>query len=182
VTQFGVALPTFVVGLALVSVISVQLRILPAQGFPADRWDEPADAVRALILPTITLAIPLAAGLIRFVRSATMDLVSQDWLRTARAQGWSRPAALVRQGLRNASLPLVSVIGLELAGLLMGSVIVERVFTLPGIGQMILQDVGNRDINKVQGTLLVLTAIIMATTLLLNLSYTLIDPRLKVRR
>lgn len=182
VTQFGVALPTFVVGLALVSVISVQLRILPAQGFPADRWDEPADAVRALILPTITLAIPLSAGLIRFVRSATMDLVSQDWLRTARAQGWSRPAALVRQGLRNASLPLVSVIGLELAGLLMGSVIVERVFTLPGIGQMILQDVGNRDINKVQGTLLVLTAIIMATTLLLNLSYTLIDPRLKVRR
>lgn len=181
VTQLGVALPTFVVGLALVSTVAVRWGLLPAQGFPSGRWADPGAAVAALVLPTVTLAIPLAAGLIRFVRSATIDIVGHDWLRTARAQGWSLPAALLRQGLRNAALPLVSVVGLELAGLLMGSVLVERVFALPGIGQMILQDVGNRDVTSVQGTLLVLTTLIMLVTLSLNLAYKLIDPRLKVK-
>lgn len=180
-TQLGVAVPAFVAGLALVSFVAVRLGLLPAQGFPRERWDDPAAAALALLLPTITLAIPLTAALIRFVRSSTIDVMGQDWLRTARAQGWSLPVALVRQGIRNASLPLISVIGLELAGLLMGSVLIERVFSLPGIGQMILRDVGNRDLVTVQGTLLVLTAVIMGLTLLTNLIYALVDPRLKGR-
>jgi peptide/nickel transport system permease protein len=152
------------------------------QGFPADRWAEPGLALRSLVLPTVTLSIPLAAGLVRFVRSAAIDLVGNDWVRTARAQGWSMTAVLVRQGLRNAALPLVAVIGLELAGLLMGSVLIEQVFSLPGIGQMILKDVGNRDIVSVQGTLLALTSVIMIVTIGLNLLYTLIDPRLRGTR
>jgi peptide/nickel transport system permease protein len=178
-TQFGVALPVFAVGLALVTVVAVQWRVLPVQGFPSDRWADPANALRSLILPTITLSIPLAAGLIRFVRSATIDIVGDEWVRTARAQGWSLGAILLRQGLRNAALPLVAIVGLELAGLLMGSVVIEQVFALPGIGQMLLKDVGNRDIVSVQGTLLALTSVIMLITVALNIVYTLIDPRLR---
>lgn len=181
-TQLGVAAPTFVVGLLLVLLISVQLRWLPVQGFPAYRWEDPVAALRHLILPAVTLAIPQTAVLLRFVRSATIDVLGQDWLRTARAQGWTLPVVLVRQGLRNAALPLISVAALELAGLLMGSVIIEQVFSLPGIGQMILSDVGNRDLNKIQGTLLALTGAIMTITLLLDLLYRLVDPRLVVRR
>lgn len=178
-TQFGVALPVFAVGLALVSVVAVQWRVLPVQGFPTDRWADPVDALRSLILPTITLAIPLTAGLVRFVRSATIDIVGEEWVRTARAQGWSNAAVLIRQGLRNAALPLVAIVGLELAGLLMGSVLIEQVFSLPGIGQMLLKDVGNRDLVSVQGTLLTLTSVIMIVTIALNIIYTLIDPRLR---
>ncbi|WP_199185413.1 ABC transporter permease [Cryobacterium sp. Y50] len=178
-TQLGVALPVFAVGLALVTVVAVKWRVLPVQGFPPDRWADPAGAIHSLILPTITLAIPLTAGLVRFVRSATIDIVADEWVRTARAQGWSIPSVLMRQGLRNAALPLVAIVGLELAGLLMGSVLIEQVFALPGIGQMLLKDVGNRDIVSVQGTLLALTSVIMIVTIALNIVYTLIDPRLR---
>lgn len=181
-TQLGVALPTFVVGMVIIRLFAVRWGVLPAQGFPADRWAEPGEALRSLVLPTLTLMIPLAAGLMRFARSATLEVLEQDWMRAARAQGWSRGAALIRQGMRNAALPLVSVIGLEFAALIMGSVIVEQLFALPGVGTMILTDVGNRDLNAIQGELLVLTGLIMVVTLLLELSYRLIDPRLAVAR
>lgn len=178
-SQVGLAVPTFVMGLVLVRTISLRWGLLPVQGFPADRWADPSAALRSLLLPAVAIAIPQGAVLLRFVRSATIDVLQQDWVRTGRAQGWSLAAVMLRQGLRNASLPLMAVIGLELAGLLMGSVIVERVFVLPGVGGMLLQDVGNRDIAKVQGTLLVLTAIIMCLTVALNILYRVLDPRLK---
>ncbi len=181
-SQLGIALPVFVVGFVLVATVAVRWQLLPAQGFPADRWADPGDALLSLLLPAVTLAIPQSAVFLRFVRSATIDVMSRDWMRTARSQGWSLAAALVRQGLRNAALPLVSVLGLELAALLTGSVIVERVYSLPGIGGMIIADVGNRDITEVQGTLIVLTSVVMIITMALNLVSVLIDPRLKVRR
>src|SRR5699024_1491615 len=133
-------------------------------------------------LPAFTLAIPQTAVMVRFVRSATLDVLGRDWVRTSRSQGWRLPAILVRQGLRNAALPLISVVALEIAGLITGAVVVEQVFSLPGIGQMILADVGDRDLNKVQGTLLVLTGAIMIMTMLLDLVYRLVDPRLAGRR
>lgn len=182
VTQLGMAVPTFVTGMVIIRLLAVRWDILPAQGFPPDRWAQPGEALRSLVLPALTLMIPLAAGLMRFARSATLEVLEQEWMRAARAGGWSRGAALVRQGVRNASLPLVSVIGLEFAALIMGSVIVEQLFALPGVGTMILADVGNRDLNAVQGELLVLTALIMSVTLLLDLIYKLIDPRLGVSR
>lgn len=182
VTQLGVALPSFVVGLLLARIVALDWGILPVQGFPSDRWADPVDAVRSLILPALTLAIPQTAVLVRFVRSATLDILGRDWVRTARSQGWAMPTILVRQGLRNTALPLISVVALEIAGLLTGAVVVEQVFSLPGIGQMILSDVGDRDLNKVQGTLLVLTGAIMIMTMLLDLVYRLVDPRLGARR
>jgi len=181
-TQLGVALPSFIVGLLLARIVALEWGLFPVQGFPADRWADPLDALRSLILPALTLAIPQTAVLVRFVRSATLDILDRDWVRTSRSQGWRLPAILVRQGLRNTALPLISVVALEIAGLITGAVVVEQVFSLPGIGQMILADVGDRDLNKVQGTLLVLTGAIMIMTMLLDLVYRLVDPRLGARR
>jgi peptide/nickel transport system permease protein len=181
-TQLGLAVPAFVLGLLLVTVFAVQLDLLPVQGFPRERWGDPAGALASLLLPAVTLAVPQAAVLARFVRSATADALAQDWVRTSRSRGWRLPAIVLRQGLRNTALPLIAVVGLEAAGLITGAVIVERVFALPGIGSMILADVDTRDLGKVQGTLLVLTATIMIMTLLLDLVYRIVDPRLRAAR
>ena len=152
VSQLGIALPTFWVGLMLVILFAVHWRLLPAQGFPSDGWSETGRAVRSLVLPTITLALSQGAVLMRFVRSATLDVLHQDYIRTARAKGLTRTQALFRHGLRNASLPIVSILGVQVASLIAGVVVIERVFQLPGVGQMLVKDVGSRDLEKVQGT------------------------------
>ncbi|MFH0178616.1 ABC transporter permease [Streptomyces cacaoi] len=177
--QLGIALPTLWVGLLLVLVFAVQVRWLPAQGFPVDGWDEPGQALRSLVLPWLTLALAEGAVLLRFVRSAVLDVLHQDWLRTARAKGHTRTGALVRHGLRNAAVPVVSVLGLQIAALIAGAVVVEQVFVLPGVGQMLITDVGNRDLDKVQGEILLLTGAVLVIGFLVDLAHRLIDPRLR---
>ncbi|MET9383602.1 ABC transporter permease [Streptomyces sp. NPDC002928] len=177
--QLGIALPTLWVGLLLVVVFAVQVRWLPAQGFPVDGWDEPGQALRSLVLPWLTLALAEGAVLLRFVRSAVLDVLHQDWLRTARAKGHTRTGALVRHGLRNAAVPVVSVLGLQIAALIAGAVVVEQVFVLPGVGQMLITDVGNRDLDKVQGEILLLTGAVLVIGFLVDLAHRLIDPRLR---
>lgn len=177
--QLGIALPTLWVGLLLVVVFAVQLRWLPAQGFPVDGWDEPGQALRSLVLPWLTLALAEGAVLLRFVRSAVLDVLHQDWLRTARAKGRTRTGALLRHGLRNAAVPVVSVLGLQIAALVAGAVVVEQVFVLPGVGQMLITDVGNRDLDKVQGEIVLLTGAVLVVGFLVDLVHRLIDPRLR---
>ncbi|SOE06682.1 ABC transporter permease [Streptomyces sp. Ag109_G2-15] len=177
--QLGIALPTLWVGLLLVVVFAVQVRWLPAQGFPVDGWDEPGQALRSLVLPWLALALSEGAVLLRFVRSAVLDVLHQDWLRTARAKGHTRTGALVRHGLRNAAVPVVSVLGLQIAALVAGAVVVEQVFVLPGVGQMLITDVGNRDLDKVQGEILLLTGAVLVVGTLVDLVHRLIDPRLR---
>ncbi|UFR06158.1 ABC transporter permease [Streptomyces sp. Go40/10] len=177
--QFGIALPTLWVGLLLVVVFAVQIRWLPAQGFPVDGWAERGQALRSLVLPWLTLALSEGAVLLRFVRSAVLEVLHQDWLRTARAKGHTRTGALVRHGLRNAAVPVVSVLGLQIAALVAGAVVVEQVFVLPGVGQMLITDVGNRDLDKVQGEILLLTGAVLVIGFLVDLAHRLIDPRLR---
>jgi peptide/nickel transport system permease protein len=177
--QLGIALPTLWVGLLLVVVFAVQIPWLPAQGFPVDGWAEPGQALRSLVLPWLTLALAEGAVLLRFVRSAVLDVLHQDWLRTARAKGHTRTSALVRHGLRNAAVPVVSVLGLQIAALVAGAVVVEQVFVLPGVGQMLITDVGNRDLDKVQGEILLLTGAVLVIGFLVDLAHRLIDPRLR---
>ncbi|MFC9842531.1 ABC transporter permease [Streptomyces sp. NPDC060223] len=179
VGQLGIALPTLWVGLLLVVLFAVQTRWLPAQGFPVDGWAEPGQAVRSLVLPWLTLALSEGAVLLRFVRSAVLDVLHQDWLRTARAKGRTRTGALLRHGLRNAAVPVVSVLGLQIAALVAGAVVVEQVFVLPGVGQMLITDVGNRDLDKVQGEILLLTGAVLVIGFLIDLVHRLIDPRLR---
>ncbi|MFE8015797.1 ABC transporter permease [Streptomyces antibioticus] len=179
VGQLGIALPTLWTGLLLVVVFAVQVPWLPAQGFPIDGWAEPGQALRSLVLPWLTLALAEGAVLLRFVRSAVLDVLHQDWLRTARAKGRTRTGALLRHGLRNAAVPVVSVLGLQIAALVAGAVVVEQVFVLPGVGQMLITDVGNRDLDKVQGEILLLTGAVLVVGFLVDLTHRLIDPRLR---
>ncbi|GAA2904976.1 peptide ABC transporter [Microbacterium keratanolyticum] len=178
-SQLSAAVPTFVLGLLLVVLVALPTRLFPVQGFPADRWADPGEAMRALILPATAIAIGQAAVLVRFVRSATIDVLMKEWVRTGLAQGWPLRDVLLRQGLRNAALPLLGVLGLEIAGILMGSVIVEQLFALPGVGGMILADVGNRDIVSIQSTLFVLTALVMISTVTLTALSRVLDPRIR---
>ena len=178
-SQLGIAVPSFFVGLLLVLVVSVKWDLLPAQGFPTDGWDDPAEALRALALPVITLAISQGAVLFRFVRSAALDVIGQDYMRTARAKGLTRSQALVRHGLRNASVPIVSILGVQIASLIAGVLVIERVFQLPGVGQMLVTDVGTRDLGKVQGTVLLIAVIVLVIGFVVDIVHGLIDPRLR---
>ena len=179
VSQLGIALPTFWVGLMLVILFAVHWRVLPSQGFPIDGWASPGRAVRSLVLPTVTLALSQGAVLMRFVRSATLDVLHQEYIRTARAKGLTRTQALYRHGLRNASVPIVSILGVQIASLIAGVVVIERVFALPGIGQMLVTDVGARDLEKVQGTVLLIAAIVLLLGFAVDVLHRFVDPRLR---
>ncbi len=180
--QLGIAVPTLWLGLVLVLVFSVQLGWLPAQGFPVDGWGDPVAAGRSLVLPWIALGLTEGAVLLRFVRSSVLGVLHADYVRTARAKGLTRAQALLRHGFRNAALPVVSVLGLQLAALVVGAVVVERVFTLPGVGSMLLTDVGNRDLVKVQGEVILLVAVVLVIGFLVDVAHRLIDPRLREPR
>jgi peptide/nickel transport system permease protein len=177
--QAGIAVPTLWLGLVLVLVFSVELDWLPAQGFPVDGWQEPGLAVRSLILPWVALGLTEGAVLLRFVRSAVLGVLHSDYVRTARSKGLTRTQALLRHGFRNAALPVVSVLGLQLATLIVGAVVIERVFTLPGVGSMLVTDVGNRDLVKVEGEVWLVVAVVLLIGFGVDVVHRLIDPRLR---
>lgn len=179
VSQLGIAIPVFWVGILLVAVFAVNFRIFPSGGFPPAGWSDPAATLRALALPTITIAIVMATSLLRYVRSATQDVLGSDYLRTARALGSGFAEALVRHGLRNGAVPVVSILGIELATTFLGAVVVERVFTLPGLGSMLLLGIEQRDYPNVQGVLLISTLIVLLVGFVADIIQRLIDPRLR---
>lgn len=182
VSQLGIAIPVFWVGILLVAVFAINLRFFPSGGFPSSGWADPAAALRALFLPTLTIAIVMAASLLRYVRSATQDVLDSDYLRTARALGSSFTEALMRHGLRNGAVPVISILGIELATTFLGAVVVERVFTLPGLGSMLLLGIEQRDYPNVQGVLLVTTLIVLFVGFFADILQRLIDPRLRHSR
>ncbi len=171
------AVPVVWAGMMLVVVFAVWLGWLPAQGFPRTGWQTPWLAFRALILPAITIGIVEGAMLMRFVRSATLQAVGQDYVRTAAAKGLTRNQALVRHGLPSVGLSIITVLGLQIAGIIVGAVIIEQLFSLPGIGRMLVADVAARDLPKVQGELLVLTGFVLVVGFVVDLVHRLIDPR-----
>lgn len=171
------AVPVVWAGMMLVIVFAVWLGWLPAQGFPRDGWERPGPALRSLLLPALTIGIVEGAMLLRFVRSATLQAVGQDFVRTAAAKGLTRNAALVRHGLPSVGLSIVTVLGLQIAGIVVGAVVIEQLFTLPGIGRMLVADVSNRDLPKVQGELLALTSFVLLVGFAVDLVHRLIDPR-----
>ncbi|WP_370945904.1 ABC transporter permease [Amycolatopsis sp. cg5] len=177
-SQVGVAIPAFLAAILLVQIFAVQLRWLPSGGWTPPNQDA-GEFVRGLILPALSLGLVQGAVLTRYVRSAVLDTLGQDYLRTARSKGLRPFQALFRHGLRNAAVPVVTVLGLQLATLLIGAVVVERVFVLPGLGSMLLDSVAARDLLTVQGIVLVLVVGVLLINFVVDLLYTVLDPRLR---
>lgn len=180
VSQFGLAIPAFWAGILGIYFFAVQLRWLPANGYVPLTAD-PLGWMRHLVLPVLALAIVQAAVIARYVRSAIIEVLTEDYYRTARAIGWRQFPALVRHGLRNASLSVVTVLGLQFSTLFVGAIVIESVFTLPGLGSMLLQAVSQRDMIVVQGTVMLLVFIVLVINALVDLSYVALDPRLRSR-
>ncbi|MDM9624923.1 ABC transporter permease [Rhizobium sp. S152] len=179
ISQLGIAVPVFWIGILLVTVFAVDFRLFPSGGFPSRGWSAPGAALHSLVLPVATIAIVMAASLIRYVRSATQDVLRSDYLRTARALGASFSGALIRHGIRNGAVPVISVLGIELASTLLGAVVVERVFSLPGLGSMLLLAIEQRDYPNVQGVLFISTLIVLIVGFAADVTQRMIDPRLR---
>ena len=178
ISQLGVAVPAFLAGILLIMVFAVKLGWLPANGWTPPAQD-PGMFVRQLILPALSLGLVQGAVLTRYVRSAVLDVLREDYLRTARAKGLRPFPALWRHGMRNAAVPVVTVLGLQLATLLIGAVVVERVFVIPGLGSLLLDGVSNRDLLLVQDVVMLLVVAVLVVNFVVDLLYLALDPRLR---
>lgn len=178
VSQAGMAVPAFVLAILLVSVFAVRLQWVESSGWvpPAE---DPARFLQQIALPVLSLGLVQAALLSRYVRSATLDVLREDYLRTARAKGLTPGRALRRHGLRNAAIPVVTVLGLQIAALLVDAIIIEVIFVVPGLGSLLLDAVSNRDLITVQDVVMVIVAAVLLINLVVDLLYVAIDPRLR---
>lgn len=177
-SQIGIAVPAFLAGILLVFVFAVRAQALPSGGY-VPIAESPGEWLRSLLLPWLSLGLVQGAVLTRYVRSAVLDVMREDYLRTARAKGRGSTGALWRHGLRNAAIPVVTVLGLQLATLLVGAVVVERVFVIPGLGDLLLNGVAGRDLLLVQGVVMVLVAAVLLINFVVDVTYHLLDPRLR---
>ncbi|PKP73589.1 MAG: peptide ABC transporter [Alphaproteobacteria bacterium HGW-Alphaproteobacteria-6] len=178
-TQVGIALPNFWFAMLLVLAFALHWRIFPAGGFPG--WDSPGAGLRALTLPAVALALPQAAILARVLRAALIETLGQDYIRTARAKGLSEGQAILRHGLRNAMIPVMTIMGMQFSFLLAGAIIIENVFYLPGLGRLIFQAITQRDLIVVESVVMILVFAVILVTFLVDLAYAAIDPRLRRR-
>lgn len=179
-TQLGVAIPNFWFAMILVLIFAIKLRWFSAGGFPG--WDKGLyTGLHALTLPAIALALPQAAILSRVMRSALLDIVGEDFMRTARAKGLSRRQALWRHGLRNALIPVLTIMGLQFSFLLAGAIIIEQVFFLPGLGRLVFQSISQRDLIVVESVVMILVFAVIMVNFCVDLAYALVDPRLRQR-
>lgn len=180
-SQVGIAIPAFLAGIVLVYVFAVVLRVLPSGGY-VPLTENPAEWFRHLLLAWLSLGLVQGAVVTRYVRAAVLDVTNEDYIRTAQAKGRTRMSALWRHGRRNAAIPVVTVLGLQLATLLIGAVVVERVFVIPGLGDLLLTAVGDRDLQTVQDVAMVLVVAILLLNFLVDTAYAVIDPRLRRAR
>ena len=177
-TQIGLAIPSFWLGILFVLLFSIELQWFDMASFPG--WaDGPIPAIAALLLPALALAVSEAAILARVTRGAVLDTLREDYVRTARAKGLSPGAVLWHHVLRNALIPVTTIIGLQVGFLLAGTVVVEAVFTLPGLGQLLLLSINNRDLLVVQAIVMLAAAFVILVNLAVDILYALIDPRVR---
>jgi peptide/nickel transport system permease protein len=176
-TQIGVAVPNFWFAMLLVLLFAVTLRWFSAGGFAG--WHDPLMAIKSLTLPAIALALPQASILARVMRSSLLDTLGEDYIRSARAKGLSQGQTLWRHALRNALIPVLTIIGLQFSFLLAGAIIIENVFFLPGLGRMVFQGITSRDLIVVKSVVMLLVFAVIVVTFLVDIAYALVDPRLR---
>jgi peptide/nickel transport system permease protein len=178
--EAGLSIPNFWFGILFVLLFAVTLQWLPANGFPG--WNAGLIAgLRALVLPALSLALPQAAILARLTRSAAIEALSEDWVRTARSKGLTRGQALRRHVLRNALVPVVTILGLQFSYLIAGTIVIENVFALPGLGRLVFQAIGEHDIIVVKDLVVVFAGMVVIVNFAVDLLYGVIDPRLARR-
>ncbi len=177
---FGICMPNFLIALLLIFLFGVTLRWLPISGY-VDPMEEPWEGLRSLALPAITLGLALAAVITRTLRSSMLEALSEDYIRTARAKGLSEGAVIRAHALKNALIPVVTVLGLQLGTLIGGAVITEYVFALPGVGRLVVDAVFARDYPLVQGVVLLIAVGFILSNLMVDLLYGWIDPRIRHR-
>ncbi|MCH3975224.1 ABC transporter permease [Bifidobacterium tibiigranuli] len=175
ISQIGVSIPAFLAGLLLVIVFSVALGWLPATGWAAP--DDPVQFLRHVALPAFSLGLVQGAILSRYVRSAVLEVTTEDFMRTAQAKGLSFGQALRKHGIRNALVPIMNIVGVETASILIGAVVVERVFEIRGLGSLLVSSVENRDLPEVQAIVMVLVIMVLFVNLIVDLLSAIVDPR-----
>jgi len=178
-SALGIAVPVFWVGILLAWLFALRLRWLPSGGFPRTGWADPAGVLRSFALPGVTIVIVMTASLSRYVRSAVLDVLDSDYLVNAQALGSGFGRAFLRHGLRNAVVPVISVLGIELASTLLGAVVVESVFTLPGLGSMLTKAIEQHDYPNIQGVLLTSTLFVLVIGFAADIVQRIVDPRLR---
>jgi peptide/nickel transport system permease protein len=181
-SQLGIALPSFWFAILLILLFAVKLQWVSAGGFPG--WSEEdgggvAEGLKTLLLPALALALVQAAILARVTRSAVLEVMREDYVRTARAKGLTRRQAMWGHVLRNAMIPVLTVMGLQFANLITGTIVIENVFVLPGIGRLVFQAISNRDLVVVRDVVMLLAAVVVVVNFVVDLLYAVIDPRLR---
>ena len=182
-SQLGVAVPSFWLAILLILLFAVQLQWVSAGGFPGWSGDDGGGigaGLKALLLPALSLAAVQAAILARVTRSSVLEAMREDYVRTARAKGLTRRAVLWRHVLRNAMIPVITIMGLQFANLITGAIVVENVFVLPGVGRLVFQAIANRDLVLVRDVVMLLAAVVVLVNFVVDVLYALIDPRLRV--
>lgn len=178
-TQLGVAIPNFWFAMLAVQLLAIKYHWFSAGGFPG--WDNFWLGMKALTLPAFVLALPQASILARVMRSSLLDTLTEDFMRTARAKGNTRRQALVKHALRNAMIPVLTIIGLQFSFLMAGAIIIEKLFFLPGIGSLIFTAISQRDLIVVESVVMLLVFAVILVTFVVDITYALVDPRLRRR-
>ena len=180
ITQLGIAIPNFWFAMLMVLIFAINLRWFSAGGFPG--WETGLlPGLKALTLPAIALALPQASILTRIMRSSLLDTLGEDFIRTARAKGLTKWQALWRHALRNAMIPVLTIIGLQFSFLLAGAIIIENVFFLPGLGRLVFQSISQRDLIVVESVLMLLVFAVVVVNFAIDIAYAAVDPRLRRR-
>jgi peptide/nickel transport system permease protein len=180
VSAIGLSVPVFWLGIVLILIFAVELKVLPSAGVTAIATDTPFDRLRHLVLPAVVLASTVLPTVVRFMRSAAIEVFHEDYIRTAASKGLAPRVVLLRHVLRNALIPVVSAIGALVPRLLGGTVVTEAVFSWPGLGRLALEAAQGRDYPLITGLTVVVAAIAVTTSLLVDLAYTRIDPRIRI--
>ncbi|MDP2968534.1 MAG: ABC transporter permease, partial [Deltaproteobacteria bacterium] len=177
-SQVGLAVPAFWAGILLILLFAVTLHWLPAGGFHAWQTD-PIKALRSLLLPAFSLGFVRAAVLTRMTRSSMLEVLGEDYIRTARSKGLPKRIVVYKHAFRNAIIPVVTIVGLQAGDLLAGAIIIENVFHLPGVGRLVFEAIGQRDLPVIQGVVLLIAVIIVVINFVIDIAYRYLDPRIR---
>lgn len=181
-TQIGIAIPAFWVGIIFVWLFALRLPLFPSGGWPGEGWGNPSAAMESLALPALTIVFVMSVSLARYVRSSVLNVLDSGFLRASRSLGFSQVSSFVLHGVRNAYVPVVSILGMELSTTLLGAVVVENVFALPGLGSMLTRAIAQHDYPSIQGVLLITTFIVLVIGFFADCVQRILDPRLRDQR